>query len=138
MAAGYSQTPLLRKLGIKAGMRLFTLNAPTHYRDLLGPLPENAVWREAPEPASLDFVHAFFLEEDELEQEIAWLKSLLNPKGMLWLSWPKKSSKIISGLQREPVREIGLNAGLVDIKVCAVDEDWSGLKFVYRRVMSEE
>ncbi len=132
MAAGYSGTPLAKKLGIKAGMKLFAYQAPPHYQSLLDTLPEGCEWLNEGEEAQTDFVHAFFKEEAELVQRLSSLKALLPSNGSLWLSWPKKSSKIETNLNRELIREHGLDSGLVDVKVCAVDENWSGLKFVYR------
>lgn len=132
MPAGYSGTPLAKKLGIKSGMKLFAYQAPAHYHSLLDTLPEACEWLSEGQKAQTDFVHAFFKEESDLVERLAPLKALLPSNGSLWLSWPKKASKIPTDLNRELIREHGLDAGLVDVKVCAVDENWSGLKFVYR------
>ena len=132
MSAGYSSTPLLRKLGIKANMTLQQRFAPPSYEDLLGTLPEGANWQKLPTPETYDFVHAFYSKEAVLLGDLAELKSLLKQTGMLWLSWPKKAARMETDLNREIIREHGLGIGLVDVKVCAVDENWSGLKFVYR------
>ncbi|MEL7341675.1 MAG: hypothetical protein AAGM67_14440, partial [Bacteroidota bacterium] len=133
MPAGYSGTPLARKLGIKASMKLYAHEAPTLYSDLLVDLPEEAEWISDPQPKALDFVHGFFLTEQALLASLQDLKALLRPNATLWLSWPKKSSSLHTDLDRELIREHGLASGLVDVKVCAVDQDWSALKFVYRK-----
>ncbi len=153
--AGYSPRSLVEKLGIKEGDNLLFVQAPADFKKTLGPLPEVslslATSPAGSNPLSLaslktfakkspfDFIHAFCREEAELVKWFSILKSLLAPHGMLWISWPKgksaKSSK--AGAHRPfnetPVREIGLAGGLVDVKVCAVDETWSGLKFMFRR-----
>ncbi|MCB0846820.1 MAG: DUF3052 family protein [Bacteroidetes bacterium] len=129
--AGYSGTPLQKKLGIKPGMKMIWENVPNHYESLIGPLPEDISFVYDGE-SKADFIHLFCQDLSTLEQNLGNCKSQLGKNGMLWLSWPKKSSKITTDLDREIVREYGLNIGLVDIKVCAVDENWSGLKFVYR------
>lgn len=132
MSVGYSGTPLAKKLGIKSGMKLFAFQAPPHYHALLENLPEACLWLDTALEAETDFVHAFFKEEAELVERLASLKALLPANGSLWLSWAKKASKIKTDLNRELIRTHGLDIGLVDVKVCAVDENWSGLKFVYR------
>ena len=131
MPAGYSGTPLAKKLGIKPGMRVVALRAPTNYRQLLEPIPEAAtVVDDLASDEAL--VHFFTTERTLLEAEIPGLKGALAPDGILWISWPKKAAKVDTDLDGNVVRGIGLDAGLVDVKVCAVDETWSGLKFVYR------
>ena len=127
-----SQTPLIRKLGIKPGYRVFFLDEPAHYTDLLGPLPEKVAIEEALIP-DLDFIHFFVKEKAWLLESFPALKYHLSKQGMLWVSWPKGASKVPTDLNRDVVREIGLNYGLVDVKVCSVDATWSGLKFVYRK-----
>ncbi len=129
--AGYSSTPLQRKLGIKAGYEMLVIEPIEAYFDLLGPLPEGVKVAKA-DASKVDFIHLFCKEEQVLLELLPTLKARLKPAGMLWLSWPKKASKIETDLNRELIREHGLNIGLVDVKVCAVDEDWSGLKFVFR------
>lgn len=131
MTAGYSGTPLVKKLGIKPGFRAAILNPPENYSRTLGALPENVLFLDPPQPP-LDFIQFFIKECATLEAQFPHLKSLLAKTGMLWISWPKKSSKIPSDLDENIIRETGLQNGLVDVKVCAVDENWSGLKFVYR------
>ena len=118
--AGYSGTPLVKKLGLKSGQRLLILNAPDGYCDTLGPLPapvELAATLEGP----LDFIHYFAAGEAELEAEFPRLALALALDGALWVSWPKRASKVQTDLRENVVREIGLRAGLVDVKVVAVD-----------------
>ena len=129
--AGYSKTPLVQKLGLKAGQKAVVLNAPRGYRQTLGALPEGASVVESLSSES-EFIHLFTTERGELEGKFAGLKRKLAPHGTLWISWPKGAAKMETDLNENIVREIGLKNGLVDVKVCAVDEVWSGLKFVYR------
>ena len=131
MTAGYSKRSLVEKLGIKPNSRIAILDAPADFNTTLGPLPEGVVVRAKLEN-SLHFIHAFFLNSKKLEAKFPALKKALAESGALWISWPKKAAKIDTDLTENTVREIGLRHGLVDIKVCAVDEVWSGLKFVYR------
>jgi len=131
MSAGYSKTPFVKKLGIKSGFRVCLVNELDTYIAQLEDLPSDVVF-VAPTDSNIDFIHGFYLSRAQLEQDIDRLKQALAVNGMLWLSWVKKSSKIESDLNREMIREIGLGVGLVDIKVGAIDEIWSGLKFVYR------
>lgn len=128
--AGYSGTPLIKKLGIKDGMRIAFLYAPDHYRALLGELPDG-VSEEA--DSTLDFIHAFFTERIDFELEIPELMSQIARNGMIWISWPKKASKVPTTMTEDVIREVALPIGLVDVKVCAVDEVWSGLKLVIRK-----
>jgi len=123
--AGYSGTPLLQKLGLKAGMKALLIGAVYKAPD------GTTVAAKADGP--LDFIHVFTKEKAELEKRFPELAKELAPAGMLWVSWPKGASKIATDLNENIVREIGLRARLVDIKVCAVDDVWSGLKFVIRR-----
>lgn len=129
--AGYSKTPLLKKLGIKPGTRLIILNAPENYAQTLGELPEN-VTVAAALTGPLDFIHFFTVRRDALAREFPQLKQALVPAGMLWISWPKRAAKVETDLTEDIIRAIGLDNGLVDVKVAAVDEVWSGLKFVFR------
>lgn len=130
-AAGYSKRPLVEKLGIKQGARAVVLNAPDGYAKWLGRLPKNTVLQNELRGPS-DFIHLFVRGAEELETRFPVAKQGLEQDGMLWVSWPKGSSKVKTDLNENIVREIGLKNGMVDIKVCAVDETWSGLKFVYR------
>jgi hypothetical protein len=128
---GYSGTPLPKKLGIKEGFRVWLANAPADVRaELKSALAGCKVLSNAKSP--LDFVMLFTKSKAELATEFDRFTKLLAPAGMLWVSWPKKSSGVSSDLDENIVREIGLAAGLVDVKVCAVTETWSGLKFVRR------
>jgi Protein of unknown function (DUF3052) len=128
---GYSGTPLPKKLGIKAGARVFLVDAPSEVRaELKAALGGCQISPDARGP--LDFVMVFRKSREELGQEFQRISKVLAPAGMLWVSWPKKSSGVASDLDENKVREIGLAAGLVDVKVCAVTDVWSGLKFVRR------
>lgn len=130
--AGYSGTPLPKKLGIKPGARLLAVNAPADYAALLDPLPEGATFL-ASNADELDVVHLFTASRSELSKLIRRFKSKIKPDGAIWVSWPKKASGLPSEVTEDTVREIALPLGLVDIKVCAVDEIWSGLKLVIRK-----
>jgi hypothetical protein len=127
--AGYSSKSLIKKLGLKEGFKAFALNPPKNYFGLLGPLPENVVFfTQLKSP--LDFIHYFSDSRQKYLKDISRLKKVLAPQGMIRVSWPKLSSGVQRDLTEKDVREIALKEGLVDIKVCAVDEIWSGLKFV--------
>lgn len=129
--AGYSSTPLPKKLGIKEQSRLAFINAPEGFADYLGPLPEGAeVMKRLIKP--IDLVILFVTTERVLARDFAKLAEKLATNGMIWIAWPKKSSQVTTDLSFERVQRIGLDAGLVDVKICAVDETWSGLKFVFR------
>jgi hypothetical protein len=127
---GYSGTPLPKKLGIKPGFRVQLANAPAEVRgELSEALAECKVVKQA---AALDFAMLFTESRAQLAKEFWRLAQLLAPAGMLWVSWPKKSSGVATDVDENVVRVIGLDAGLVDVKVCAVTDVWSGLKFVRR------
>jgi DUF3052 family protein len=128
--AGYSGTPLVKKLGIKEGFSIAFVNAPKNFASELN-LPPN-VQAGGSSRAPLDFVLLFVKSEKELKQKFVHLAAKLKPNGMLWVAWPKKSSGVRTDLSFNDVQTIGLDAGLVDVKICAVDEVWSGLKFVIR------
>ena len=129
--AGYSSTPLPKKLGIKENSRLAFVNAPAGFQDYLGLLPASAeVVKRLTKP--LDLVLFFVTTERVLAKEFAKLADKLATNGMIWIAWPKKSSGVTTDLSFERVQRIGLDAGLVDVKICAIDETWSGLKFVFR------
>ena len=132
MNSGYSSTPLVKKLGLKEGFSCYIDNPPKHYLDWLGTLDLNLKINIALKNKSVDFIHAFCTTEKELEHIVKDLIPSLKFDGMLWISWPKGTSKIKTELKREPIREFLLANGLVDVKVAAIDDDWSGLKFVYR------
>jgi hypothetical protein len=131
MFAGYSGTPLIKKLGIKPGFRLAFVHAPEDYRALLGNLPDEALVLPI-DYGDLDFIHAFYKERAEFEADYPTLKNALRKEGMLWISWPKKASKVKTDITEDMIRDYALLNGLVDVKVAAVDEIWSGLKLVYR------
>lgn len=129
--AGYSGTPLPKKLGIKEGSRVALVNAPKDFESELGELPVNVQFIKRP-TKSLDIILFFVLSERALARDFAKLAAKLTANGMIWIAWPKKSSGVATDLSEQVVRQIGLDGGLVDVKVCAIDETWSGLKFVYR------
>jgi hypothetical protein len=126
-----SPKSLADKLGIRPGFRIFAINPPRNYRSMLGELPENIVFSEK-SVGTFDLIHFFCQKREELEREFPVLKRKLSQSGGLWVSWPKSTSRIENDLNESIVREIGLKNGLVDVKIVAVDEVWSGLKFVYR------
>lgn len=131
--AGYSGTPLIKKLGLKPGQRACFMNAPEDFPKTLGALPHGIeLIQRLSKTRSLDFIHFFTKERNKLEKSFPQLKAALNWDGILWISWPKGSSKVATDINENIVREIGLDVGLVDVKVAAVDEVWSGLKFVHR------
>ena len=130
--AGYSPRPLIRKLGINAGDRVVFCNEPDDFRDSLGPLPAGA--RATTQlRGEKDYVHIFSRNAKHLGGKLASAVPVLAVDGMLWISWPKKSSGVVTDLDGAAVRALGQAAGLVDVKVCAVDETWSGHKFMFRR-----
>lgn len=131
MPAGYSRTPLVNKLGIKPGFKVFFANPPDNLQTLLGELPKNVTLLNKP-MNPVDYIHLFTKNREELQTQLPILKEALAINGLFWISWPKKAAKVATDLDGNVVRDIGLQNGLVDVKVCAVDEIWSGLKFVYR------
>jgi hypothetical protein len=128
-SAGYSGTPLPDKLGLESGMRLLALNAPANLDALLADAPS---LERLARPARFDCALAFTTSERALATAFAKLAPKLPDAGMIWIAWPKKTSGIASELSEDVVRRAGLAAGLVDVKVCAIDATWSGLKFVRR------
>jgi hypothetical protein len=131
--AGYSGTPLVKKLGIKAGQSLAVVNAPHQFlAHELQPLPENVRFEPGTARAQLDFIMLFVSSAKALHKELPKLKKKLARDGILWVSWPKKSSGVETDLSFDVVQQLGLKIGLVDVKICAVNEIWSALKFVYR------
>ncbi len=129
-AAGYSGTPLWKKLGFKPGTKVALIHAPAHYESLLADRPDGISFTGSAKAA--DAIHLFIAEAAGLK-EIAKLGSYLPPATMLWVSWPKLASGLSKGLREGDIRKAALAVGLVDIKVCAVDQDWSGLKLTRRR-----
>jgi hypothetical protein len=130
--AGYSGTPLAKKLGIKLGCRVLSRNAPPHFKALLEPWPEQAAYDV--EPSGLyAIIVTFETNSETIIDRFNQLIPHLEDRGGLWFSWPKKASQLyVPGLTEDIIRNIGLTTGLVDNKVCAIDEDWSGLRFVRR------
>jgi hypothetical protein len=129
--AGYSGTPLPKKLGLRAGQRIALVGAPASFPATLGPLPEGATLAPGSRER-LDLALLFATRAATLTRDFARLAERLTPAGALWVAWPKKAAKVDTDLSDGVVRRIGLDAGLVDVKVCAIDEVWSGLKFVRR------
>jgi hypothetical protein len=127
--AGYSQTPLLKKLGIKGEFRMAVLNAPQDYFKWLGQLPPGVQVVSFPK-GEMDFIHFFTKNRKEYEKRLVDFKKAVAQDGMIWVSWPKAASKVPTDVTEKVVREYALKISLVDIKVCAVDETWSGLKLV--------
>lgn len=127
--AGYSGTPLVRKLGIKPEFIIKIVNAPMDYKTLFTDFPNDVVINNNLNTPK-DFIHIFCTSSKELKQLLPPLYNEIKPTGMIWISWPKQSAKIPTDLNGNVVREMGLHTGLVDIKVCAVNTIWSGLKFV--------
>jgi hypothetical protein len=132
MTTGYSGTPLAKKLGIKDGAVVAALDAPKNYRDLLAPLPAGGKIATKPGAAST-LVHLFVTEKAKLGKTLVTLRKTLTDEAVLWISWPKKASKMPTDITEDTIRELALPLGFVDIKVCAVDETWSGLKLVVRK-----
>ncbi|MDO8210468.1 DUF3052 domain-containing protein [Conexibacter sp. CPCC 206217] len=130
--AGYSGTPLPKKLGIKAGQRIAFLDAPAEFAVALGELPEGVGAVRTSARGPLDLVVAFFVERRRLRERLPRLIAALEPDGALWIAWPKKASRVPTDVTEDVVRELGLAAGVVDVKVCAIDTTWSGLKLVVR------
>lgn len=130
--AGYSGTPLAQKLGIKSGQKVITLGAPPGYRNLLSPLPDAVSFASNAEPNAA-FIHLFVLKRATMAKELKRLRKMIADTGVLWVSWPKKSSGVKTDITEDVIREVCLPLGFVDIKVCAVDDTWSGLKLMIRR-----
>ena len=130
--AGYSGKPLFEKLGIKPKQRLYVKNPPDDYYQLIAPMFEQVVFLTRA-TNNIDLAHVFTTKAKELAQNLNLLIHKINPDGMIWVSWSKKSSKVITDITEDTIREICLPMGLVDVKVCAVDDIWSGLKLVIRK-----
>lgn len=129
--AGYSGTPLAKKLGIKEGTKLFAVHPPAHYRQLLEPLPTSVRFVSKADDTT-DLVHFFVDRRTDLERALADYRKRLDPRATVWVSWPKKSSKVPTDITEDVIRDVALPLGFVDVKVCAVDDTWSGLKLVVR------
>ena len=129
---GYSGTPLARKLGFKPGTKVLVVgDVPKDYKALVAPLPERVTISGTGKPP-LAAVHVFVTKRAELEKQLKHLRGALEPDGYVWISWPKKASKVPTNITEDVIREVCLPLGFVDIKVCAVNEVWSGLKLVIR------
>ena len=129
---GYSATPLAKKLGFKSPLKVLTVNAPKEYASWLGELPEGVKLVTMANPP-VEAAHVFTVESGFLDATLSGLRHQLKQDGFIWVSWPKKSSKIPTDITEDTIREIALPLGFVDVKVCAVSEVWSGLKLVIRK-----
>ena len=129
--ARYAGTPLSRKLGIAPGMRILVLGAPGPYADIVAPLPGPVSFHDAPDRA-IDLAHTFATQAADLHDALATLRPALRPEVPVWVSWPKRASRVPTNITEDVVRTVALPMGYVDVKVCAVDRVWSGLKLVVR------
>jgi len=130
--AGYSGTPLAQKLGVKPGLTVVTIDAPKNYRRLLGTIPEGVTFSDRLRPDS-NFIHVFTRKRSELEKTLSVLREKIVDTGTVWVSWPKKSARVPTDVTEDVIRDVALPLGFVDVKVCAIDETWSGLKLMVRR-----
>jgi len=128
-SSGYSGTPLAKKLGFREGLKVRIVNPPDHYFDLFEALPVAIDFRHE-RKSKKDLIHYFTRNATELQRDILPLKNEITSNGAIWISWPKKSSKIVTDITEDTIRNLALVCGLVDVKVCAIDEVWSGLKLV--------
>lgn len=135
-SAGYSGAPLAKKLGIVAGRTVTARHAPGDYAELLEPLPPG-VHISARVTKSTDLVHVFATQRSVLETELVALRDAIKPDGVVWISWPKKASKVPTDITEDTIRAVCLPLGFVDVKVCAVDDIWSGLKLVVRKELRQ-
>jgi len=130
--AGYSGKPLVTKLGIKPFFNIFIINAPPDYKSIVHDIPESVIiltaWKK-----NINLVHIFSIDKSEMIKSINKAKNHITQNGMIWVSWPKKSSKLLTDITEDTIRNIALSIDLVDIKVCAIDDCWSGLKLVIRK-----
>jgi hypothetical protein len=134
--SGYSGTPLAKKLGIVAGSHVLVVSAPAHYRRLLAPVPPGVTFASKGDAAidpAVDLVHIFTANRSELKTFLTKARRAIRPDAALWVSWPKKTSKVPTDVTEDTIRELALPIGFVDVKVCAVDDVWSGLKLVIRK-----
>jgi hypothetical protein len=131
-AAGYSGTPLAKKLGITEGSRVWLRGAPEGFGEVLEPLPSQVTFERRPGPR-VDIAHVFVTRREELAATLGALRQQLSPTAALWISWPKKAAKVPTTVTEDVVRELALPLGFVDVKVCAVTDVWSGLKLVVRK-----
>jgi Protein of unknown function (DUF3052) len=128
-SAGYSGTPLARKLGIKDGFHISLINAPEYYMELFTDLPAN-LYFDHNKHEKVDFIHFFTKSKEEYTSLLPSLRARIKSNGIIWVSWPKRASKVVTDITEDIIRNFAIKTGLVDIKVCAVDETWSGLKLV--------
>jgi hypothetical protein len=131
---GYSGKPLHEKLGFKVGDKIATISAPADYKSLLSDAPPELKITTAV-GKDMDAIHVFATDRSVLAKKIAQAHRSIHPDGMIWVSWPKQTSKVPTNITEDVVREIALPTGLVDVKVCAVSDVWSGLKLVIRKAM---
>jgi hypothetical protein len=129
---GYSGTPLAKKLGYAARMTAYLDGAPANYADLVAPLPDGVVFRTKP-AKGVHFVHLFTTSAKDLAKKLKTYRKAIAPDGTVWVSWPKKKAKVPTDMTEDVIREVCLPLGFVDVKVCAVDATWSGLKLVIRK-----
>jgi hypothetical protein len=132
--AGYSGTPLAKKLGIREAHRVLLLDAPKDFARLLAPLPPGIVFADKAN-STVDIAHLFVTRQEELVKHLLTLRKKLKPDAALWVCWPKKSAKVATTITENTIRDAALPLGFVDIKVCAVDDVWSGLKLVVRKAL---
>jgi len=130
--AGYSGTPLAKKLGIAEGTRVVAKHAPDDYAELLEPIPPGALFEKKLSHLT-DIVHVFADRKAKLQEELEILRKSIRSNGVVWVSWPKRTSKVPTDITEDTIRELALPLGFVDVKVCAVSEVWSGLKLVIRK-----
>ena len=131
-SAGYSGTPLAKKIGIGNGHRVWLVNAPANYKTLVSPLPDGVTFVSKASNTT-DIAHVFTTKRREMEKTLRAARGTLKPDAAIWVSWPKKASKVATDITEDVIREVALPMGFVDVKVCAVDETWSGLKLVVRK-----
>lgn len=127
--AGYSQTPLAKKLGIKSGFKIRLINQPDNYFSLFTDMPDD-VEMLITKKIKKNMLHYFAKKAKDLQKDMLQLKTEIEPNGIIWISWPKKASKVPTDITEDLIRSLALGNGLVDIKVCAVDDIWSALKLV--------
>lgn len=132
VSVGYSGTPLAKKLGITASSRMVLISEPADYQSLVAPLPPNVTFGRRVS-ASTDLVHCFVTTEAELQRRLAMCRKTLRPDATIWVSWPKRAAGIATSVTEDVIRAVALPLGFVDVKVCAVDATWSGLKLVVRK-----
>lgn len=131
-SSGYSGTPLAKKLGLSEGATVCPIQAPTHYRKLLEPVPPAVRFSRDVGP-KVDVIHLFVTQRSDLQERLRGLLLVIRADAAIWISWPKKAAKVATDVTEDVVREVALPLGFVDIKVCAVDDTWSGLKLVIRK-----